>query len=967
MKKFFFLLFCCLLSISLWAQQNNISSFYLSNGMKVLLCEDHAQPKIYGAVCVHVGGKNDPADNTGMAHYFEHIMFKGTDQIGTLDWKSEKVYLDSISMCYDQLHGTTDEAKRKVILMKINDLNNTATQYAIPNEVDVILSKMGGEGVNAFTSNDVTVYHNMFPSNQLEKWLTVYSERFRNPVFRLFQTELEAVYEEYNMYHDEPTGVFMEDALAAAFGSHPYGRPVIGYQQHLKNPQTSAMQKFYNTYYHPNNMTLILVGDFDANALQPLLEKTIGHLHNEGDGVSHDLAYNTQRMKTDVNMPIKPFVGHQIETVKETPVKMGVIGFQTVGAREQDALYLDMFSGLLNNSSQTGLLDELNTNHKVLFAGAANYNMLEAGMFVYIYAPKIIGQSHEDAEKMIFAAIDSLRTGHFSDNLFDAVKMDYLKEYVRNMESLENKFNVVLGLEMNGLEPKDYYKREEMIRNMTKEDIIRVAKTYFNDNCLIFRSNMGTKHQEKLQKPNWKSIVAKNTEAQSVFAKKIEQMQVRDIKPQVIDFERDIIEMPINESYDLYCSPNPYNDIFSINIVYNYGIIKDPALNEAVQYVALQGTQSTSFKDFQLQLQKLGASINIYCGDNQLYVFISGFDKDLETIVELCRNKIYFPGNDETKLKLLEDNMASSIKMNKNDASQWGIALYSYARYGQNSSYLRRTSLKEMKSYTGKDLLQIFAKAVNYDGYVTYVGNRNFNDVASLFKSVYQLNPSAVPGNKPVRQLQQYDKPTVFLASNKKFLQSNIYFYILGNPLDKKAWMPCEAYNEYMGGSMAGVVFQEIRELRSLGYSAYGAYSYDHLNRRPGYAFGYLGTQSDKTIDGCKAMSDLFIQFPDKPEKFEMAKTSLIHKNEAEYITFRNLPGVIHDWKEEGYFNDPRPEQLHQIIEMRYDDVKEFYNQNIGNRPLIITIAGDKNRIDMNELKKMGKVVKVKYKDMITE
>ena len=308
------------------------------------MCEDHSQPKIYGAICVHAGSKNDPLDNTGMAHYLEHIMFKGTDQIGTTNWEAEKVYLDSISLLYDQIHEVKDAAVRNKTMMKINELSNKATEYAIPNEVDVILSKMGGEGINAFTSNDVTVYHNMFPSNQLEKWLWVYKERFRYPVFRLFQTELEAVYEEYNMYSDEPMSVFMEDALKAAYGEHPYGRPVIGYPEHLKNPQPSAMQVFFNTYYQPYNMTLVLVGDFNAAAIQPLLERTIGTLRNEAAPAS--ATQKAVKNSTLLNQPIKPFKGHQVVTVSETPVKVGVVGFQTVGANQPDALLLDVMSGL---------------------------------------------------------------------------------------------------------------------------------------------------------------------------------------------------------------------------------------------------------------------------------------------------------------------------------------------------------------------------------------------------------------------------------------------------------------------------------------------------------------------------------------------------------------------------------------------------------------------------------------------
>lgn len=960
------LAFCFLLAFGLSAQADKITTMSLHNGMNVILCEDHEQPQIYGAVCVHVGAKNDPLDNTGMAHYFEHIMFKGTDRIGTLDWKNEKVYLDSISILYDQLHGETDVTVRNNILMHINNLSNKATEYAIPNEVDVILGKMGGEGVNAFTSNDVTCYHNYFPSNQLEKWLNVYTERFRNPVFRLFQTELETVYEEYNMYQDNPMSVFMEDAIQQAYGEHPYGRPVIGWPEHLKNPQTSAMQKFFNTYYHPFNMTLILVGDFNAGEIKPLLERTIGNLRNEGEGVDEALAQSAKRMNTNLNLEVKPFKGHQIINVKETPVKMGILGFQTVGSADKDALYLDILSNLLNNESETGLLDKLNTEKKVLMVQAFNYAMLEKGMYAFFYAPKILGQTHDEAEALILAAIDSIRQGNFSDQLFDAVKMDYLTAYLSDMESLDNKFYVLLDLVMNQQDPTYYYEKEQIVRNLKKEDLMKIADKYFGNNYMSFRSSMGVKAHEKLQKPAWKPIAAKNTEAESEYALSIEKMDVTEIQPQNIEFSKAVTKMPVSEKYTLYCSPNPHNDIFSMRIVFNCGTLSDPKLGTAVDYLSMQGSEKMTFSAFQLALQQLGASLYVYTSDDRTYVYISGFDKDLDKILSLCHEKIFHPENNEKMLAAIIEDEAASEKMMKNDASTWGKALYNYAIYGESSPFLTGLSLKELKKVSGRELLNSFAQVLNYDGFVTYVGNADINVVVESLENTFGLSSEAQEGKRMARPIKTYKEPTLFLASNKQFLQSNIYFHIPGHELyDPESRAACSAYNEYMDGSMAGVIFQEIRELRSLGYSAYGFYSYDVLNRRPGYIYGYLGTQSDKTVEGCQAMRELLVKLPKKRDKFETAKVSAIKKAEADYVTFRSIPGQIESWEEQGYKNDPRMEKLSILENTTFDSVAKFFEKNVAGNPLVITVAGDKKRIDVNELSKGYKLVEVKYKDII--
>lgn len=964
------ILFAVLLSaVTVFSQQFDIQTTTLGNGMNVVLCEDHNQPQIYGAVCVHVGGKNDPSDNTGMAHYLEHLMFKGSDRIGTTDWKSEKIYLDSINILYDEVHDITDPDKREAILLRINELSNKAANYAIPNEVDVILSKMGGENVNAYTSNDVTVYYNSFPSNQLEKWLTVYTERFRRPVFRLFQSELEAVYEEFNMYQDQPINVFIEDAFETFYGKHPYGRPIIGYQHHLKNPQTSAMERFFSTYYQPTNMTLVLVGDFEISNIIPLLESTIGQLHNE-IMVNSEMKNNLQwddngRMNTDLQMDVSPFNGHQIVTVSETPVKMGIIGFQTVGSHEKDAFILDILSNLFSNEAETGMIDKLTHDHRLMACSAFNYSMLEQGAFAFFYVPKLIGQSHEEAENLIFDAIDNIRKGNFSDDLFDAVKMEYLKNYLIDLESVNNKFQAILGMVSNKLSVEDFFEREEMIRNLDKEQLINYANKYFGNNCMCFRSNMGKKSQNKLQKPKWKPIVAQNTAAQSEFAQMIENMNVQPITTQTIHIGEDVKIQHINEDFKLYSAANPVNDIFSLDITFNHGALMNPLLKVAISYFSLQGTKDQSFNEFQLNLQKLGATMNMYATDDALHISISGFDKDMDKVLLACAEKLFHPGNDEKKLQIIIDEKLNEEKMRKNNADSWGRALYYYAMHGANSPYLTAPSLKELKSVTGEQLLSIIQQCLEFDGSVTYVGNSDIDFVSKIVKAHFLKYEHAKPGEKSIRSLETYEKPTIFIAANKNFLQSNLYFYTLCNPLEKmEQKVACTAYNEYMGGSMAGIIFQEIRELRSLGYSAYAYYNYDYLNRRPGYLMGYLGTQADKTIEGCEAMTELLVKFPERADKFELAKTSAISQKESEYIKFRNLPSTVEYWMEQGYQNDPRQSQLELLKSFTLKDLVNFYKENIDQHPIVITIAGDKKRINLKELSDKYQIIEVKYKDI---
>lgn len=270
-----FLLIFLPLSAHAW-QRPTVTTFTLANGMTVWVSEDHSQPKVFGAVVVKAGAKDCP--NSGIAHYLEHLLFKGTDNIGTTDYGKEKPWLDSISAQYDLLARTTDEARRLSIQRHINELSIKAANYAIPNEFNNLISRFGGTGLNAYTSFDETVFHNSFAPQYIRQWCELYAERLRNPVFRLFQGELETVYEEKNMYADNLVTSTAEHAQQLALACTPYAYPILGATDSLKNPRLSEMTRFFRERYVPTNMGLILCGDISADSLRPLLDNTFGTL-----------------------------------------------------------------------------------------------------------------------------------------------------------------------------------------------------------------------------------------------------------------------------------------------------------------------------------------------------------------------------------------------------------------------------------------------------------------------------------------------------------------------------------------------------------------------------------------------------------------------------------------------------------------------------------------------------------------
>ncbi|MDL2296997.1 insulinase family protein [Bacteroidales bacterium OttesenSCG-928-B11] len=943
-----------LLPFTLFSQpgQLSVKTFQLANGMTVMVCEDHSAPEIYGGVIVHVGSKNDPPDATGMAHYFEHIMFKGTDRIGTVDWELEKPYLDSISMMYDKLHETTNETERKNIQLEINRLSIASAQYAIPNEMDQILSKMGGKGINAYTNFDATVYYNRFPSNQLKKWMDVYYERFRNPVFRLFQNELETVYEEKNMYADNPFERAFADLMKEVFDDHPYSHPILGYTEHLKNPQISKMQQFFDTYYVPNNMTLVLTGDLRIDEVQQLAESTFGQLQHK-------------ELPAQSFPEIKPFSGRNEITKHLTPVKAGALGYFTCTANHEDYYKLQLLSALFNNDAESGLMDQLNNNSDLYMSFVLDYSMRDVGLMGFVYVPKILSQSLNNAEKLIMNCIDSVKKGDFSDQLFEAVKMEFLIDMVKGLESQSRKFNLISTFAENGSDWQNYNRALEELNSITKQDIISLANKYLGDDYIAYKTKMGFPKKDKIEKPNWKPVVAINNDSKSVFAERMEKEKSTPIVPQVIDFNNDVSIISCTEHYPLYASKNPYNNIFTVEFNFYCGRLHNPEIVKAVEYFNKVGTATKSFQQFLLDLQQLGGRLQVRAAQNQLIVKIEGFEDHIDQILSLCAEKFRDPEVNDKVIRNIVSDQRMSYRMYRHSPSNWAYPLFEYMIYGENSAYLTRPGVKDVKQFTAQHLIQQIKDATSTSGYIIYVGNHDAGQIAETIREHFPF--SHQPKNNDLIGLSRlpFSEPALYYIHSGKTRQSNIYFYRDGiKYADDRERLTASCFNKYFGQDMFSIVFQEIREFRSLGYSASASYLFYYKNIADGFLYGMLGTQSDKTIEGITAMKTLMDTLPQKTEKFEVAKEALIQSQRSAYISFRDIPGQVRYWVDEGRTYDPRTEQIRILESLTLEDVSGFYNRAGSNNPLLVSFVGDTRKIDKKELSFFGNRKKVTFKDV---
>ena len=932
-----------------------VKEYRLENGLTVWLNEDHSQPKVFGAVVVKAGAKDCP--DTGIAHYFEHMMFKGTDRIGTLDYESEKVLLDSIAMKYDELAMTEDTAARARLQKEINELSIRSSEYVIPNEFNRLINRFGGSGLNAATSYDATIYFNTFSPQYMVQWAEINSERLINPVFRLFQSELETVYEEKNMYGDFIGGQVMDTLMARYFGPHPYAYPIIGSTKNLKNPRLTEMHKFFEDYYVASNMALILSGDFDAQQVMPILEKAFSRIRS-GNAPKQE------------KVMLPPFNGRETMKVKfPIPfIKAMGLGFRGVSANHEDQVALNIAVNLLNNANGTGYLDKLMVEHKLMGALAINESMNEAGILAVAIMPKLLILSYSSAEKMVWDEINRVKNGDFSDEMFNSLKLEQKRQYASSLENIDSRATIMMNLFSQGKSWNDYLNEVARIESITKEDVVRVAQKYFSNNYLCVTKSTGKYPKDNLPKPAFSPVVPRNADASSSYAKQLEKIPEQQVAPRIIDFEKDVKTSKLTPLVTLYTTPNPLNDIFTLNISYGIGALEQPELMQLTNYLQLLGTESLSFEQFRSRLQSIGSTLAFDVTPDAFVMKVTGFDNHIDETMELVGDFIRHAKADDKKLRQIVDDAKVSEKAFFKSGDNVASALLEQVKYGDQSRYLRKLSLSQIKKLKGKDMLAIYDKVRSVQCDLHYCGTLPVEKVIGTIRQHLPLERTTVASNSPYyRELKQYDRPTVFFIDMPDMAQSIVYGYVKGDPVDDKASRHASRlFSVYFGGDMSSLMFQEIREFRSFAYRTSGRYQLpNHAHKGTAGSFtAMLSTQSDKTLDALGVLDSLIREMPLKPERVEAVKQTLVNRINNDYPPFRNLSEKVASARMEGFDRDPAEEFLRDIATMDMQDISRFYREQISGRPVVYVIAGNRKHIDMKKLAEYGTIIKVKKKDI---
>jgi predicted Zn-dependent peptidase len=957
--------------------------YHLDNGLTVYLSDYKDAPRIQTYVAVRAGSKNDPATATGLAHYLEHMVFKGTSRLGTQDWIKEKAELDKIEALYEVYRGQrNDPAARKRTYHQIDSISGVAARYAVPNEYDKFLGAIGAKGSNAHTSNEETVYQEDIPSNQLEKWAAVESERFRELVPRLFHTELEAVYEEKNRGLDSDFNKEFEALGLALYPTHPYGtQTTIGTIEHLQNPSITEIKKYFTQYYVPNNVALTLSGDLDYDQTIRLIDKYFGSW--QGKPVPAFAA----PVEKPVTAPIvREVLGPQSENV--------MIGFRLPGRTTRDGLRLRMLDKILTNG-QAGLIDlDLNQQQKVL--EAASFGDVNNDYSTHVmYGTPREGQKLEDVKALLLAELAKVKKGDFPDWLIPAIinneKLDRTKAYESNVARASAMYEAFI----ERVSWQDYLKQQDDFGSITKAEIVQFVNDNYGDNyAVVFKRTGKDPNTVKVVKPAITPVPA-NRDAASGFYKTLTEMEAPDLKPVFVDYKKDIQQVEVKPGLPLYYTQNKENGLFNLYYALDLGTNNDPRWGMAADYLQYLGTGSYSAAQLQQEFYKLGCSFSVQSGADRIYVSLAGLDANLEPALKLFEQLLNNPRPDAAALK----NMVAGTLKARQDAKLskqviLSSAMVNYVKYGPKNPFTNILSEKELKALKPEQLTALIKKLPTYQHRVLYYGPRRLEELASplppheidpvtkkvkevrsfqvgtvqgpsgilnnLHKTPAKLTPT--PAAKDFAELPLKDRKVYWVDYN--MVQAEILFLTKGDIYSKELVPTVALYNEYFGGGMGSIVFQDLRESKALAYSASSRYANADKVGRSNYIMSYIGTQSDKLPEAMAGMQALLTDMPVAEANLNIAKAAIRNSISTERITKGGVLMSYERARRLGLDYDLRQDVYAQTQNMTFDALKKFQEAKISGQNQVILVIGSKDRLNFKELAKYGSVQQLSLKEI---
>lgn len=959
MKRTFFLLLT-LVALTAAAQKSHTFQvvegdpmqtriYTLDNGLKVYLSVNKNEPRIQTYIAVRTGSKNDPAETTGLAHYLEHLMFKGTTQFGTLDYEKEKPLLDQIRSLYEVYRTKTDPAERAAIYHEIDSISGEASKIAIANEYDKLMAAIGADGTNAHTSEDETVYQENIPSNEIENWAIVQSERFKNMVIRGFHTELEAVYEEYNRGLTNDFWKVFEHMNKLLFPNHPYGtQTTIGTQEHLKNPSIVNIENYFRKYYVPNNVAICMSGDFDPNTTIDIIEKYFGDW--EASATSPVQFDQAPQMPQDI----------QTCDVYGLEQEMVILGWRLPGRSDREWDKAEILEALMSNG-KSGLADiDLVQQQKVLGFESGAMGMTDGSEFLMIGVPKD-GQTLDEVKDLMLAEVGKLQRGEFDENLLVGVINNMRLNEMKGLENNVHRATEMYQAFIHGREWEDVVTLQKRLAQLTKQDLVDYANRWLSTTnyAIVYKRQGPDPNAKKIDKPAI-SPIEMNRDKTSDFVKELAQRSVEPIQPVFLDFSKDVAATTLKNGQQLLYKQNTTNGTFSLSYIVQHGTKADPLLDIATDYFDYLGTKRMPIEEIQAELYRIACNASISTGDYATTIYVNGLAEYQEQAIRLLEDWLKGLQPDADIYASLVDDELTERELAKTSEDNCAARLRAYCKYGPVNPYTDIASAEQLRHARPKDLVKKLQSLGRYPQIALYYGPSSQDNIAALIEQTHKVDKKAQAQFQYVQpyadryQMQQTLVNEVYIAPYESKAVKLYQYSNNGQQYDLALEPEVALFNEYFGGSMNAVVFQELREARGLAYSA-GAYYAADNHPQESYTFNTsIGSQNDKLGDCLDVFHDICEHMPLAQNGFDLARDAVIKRMATQRYVGQQALYHYYNLRRMGFDHDINSDIYNKVQTLTLDDLRRFAEQNVAGRTYRYIVLGNEQDLDIEKLQSLG-------------
>lgn len=922
----------------------SVKKYTLNNGLQLFLTVKKDAPRVFTNIVVRAGSKHDPAETTGLAHYLEHMMFKGTSKIGAQDWPKEKVLLDKIAELYEKHRQETNLEKRKAIYKEIDTTSNKAADLAVANEYDKFVNILGAEKTNAYTWLEQTVYVNDIPSNEIERWMQLESERFHEVVLRLFHTELETVYEEFNINQDKDFRKVFKVINEALYPTHAYSQTTIGKGEHLKNPSHYKIYEYFSKYYRPNNMAVIMSGDINPEQIVILAEKYFGQL----------IPQEIPPYQFEPQPPITEIIR---KTVKGQEAAYVQLAWRFDGATSDTMAYLHLLKGLMHNG-KAGLMD-LNLLKKQALLDAYSYfsEHEDYSMFMMYGKPRE-NQSLEEVEQLLIKQLELIKSGNFEEWMLHAVIKDYKYREMKALESNKSRVDALTHAFTVGIEWNRTIELFDEMAAISKQDLIDFVRKTFTTNYVSIHKQVGDDDDIiKVNKPSITPLQV-NRAAESDFFKKFKQQSTTSINPVFVDFAEAIQSTKLNNGIPLDWVYNPNNPTFSLWYIFDMGKNNSKQLSLAMNYLPYLGTDKYTAQELQIAFFRLGVTFNVINQNKKIYFKLDGLEESLEEAIDLLEHLFQHVVVEKDKFRALVDDILTNridAKKSKQQILKNGLVNFGY--YGANSPFVDRLSETELKTINPEELVTKIKNIFDYQHHIYFYGKPSLIAIKKILDAKHQVTTPLQPLLPVKKYLEVPTTENKVYYVNFPMVQTEVLMMSRGvDHFELEEYLMGALWNEYFGIGMSSVVFQEIRESKGFAYSTYAFYRTPSEKKDAHYIQAYVGTQPDKLKDAVTTLMNIINNMPFHKKGISAAAKSLIKKIETERIKADNIYWESESRKKLGVNRDLRKDQYAFLKQVTPQDLLQFQQEKIKNRHFSYLILGDKEQLDLDFLESIGSV-----------